>query len=1161
LKKILPALLLLFIFCGSSKSQEHSNRRYQTLSFSTDTLVLDSLSIVPASLKIIIDFITLDSSDYWIDYNSARFVLKTKSVTPDSLKIQYRVFPYNLSKVFRHKDPALIGPDESGRINPFIFKPGEIKSDFFKTEGLNKSGSISRGITFGNNQDVVVNSNLNLQLSGKLNENVNILAAITDDNIPIQPEGNTQQLQEFDKVYIQLYDEKSKLTAGDFQLSKPNSHFLNYYKRAQGGSFSTIIPFESSPKKQAGTLTVSGSAAVSRGKFARNIIPGIEGNQGPYRLRGAENESFIIVLAGTEKIFLDGQLLQRGQDFDYVIDYNTAEIIFTPKILITKDKRITAEFQYSEKNYARSLVQFGNDYEQGKLKLRLHVFSEQDNKNKPLLQELSFEQKELLRSVGDSLNDAISPKVDSIAFDEKEILYLKKDTIIDSILFNDVYVFSTDPERAFFRLGFSNVGQNRGNYKQINTTANGKVFQWVAPVNGVSQGSYEPITLLITPKQKQMVVAGGDYAFNKESKLGLETAVSKNDLNTFSEYNSRNDVGAAVKLNFENVFHLNRSTSDNWTLATTTFYEHVNKNFSFIERYRSVEFERDWNRTSPNINNNQHLGSVGVMFTRKNIGSIKYQANTFIEEGNNYEGFKNQLFTDIQTPGILISGAGSLLQSKSPTFNSEFLRHKALVRKKIGPVYLGVKEEQERNMQRDIQTDTLLSGSFDYFEWQGFVSTGDSALNRYSLNYTQRRDYAARNNRFHESTLGESINLITELAKNPNSVLKINNTYRRLSISDSLLTFQKPDKSLLNRVEYNFRILKGFINSSVFYEFGSGLEVKKEFTYILVAAGQGVYTWKDYNNNNIAELNEFEVAVFRDQANYIKVYTPTNTYVKVYSNQFNEVLNINPAVLWGSATGFKKFISRFSNQTAYRVERKTNNSLIEIALNPFLNETQDTNLVTINSSLRNTFSFNRNSSVFGIDFNYQDNRNKSLLTNGFESRSNFTRGIKMRYAIIRELTLSTEYDEGKKESLSEFFVNRNYLVKHYSTEPKIIFQPSTSFRTSLLYRYTNKLNQIGESGEQAIHYKGGVELKYNVLSEGSLLVTGNYIYIKYNADPNTPLAFEMLDALKTGGNITWNVSYQRTLSNHMQLSFTYDGRKSEDVRTVHIGGVQVRAFF
>ena len=1168
--------LLLIITGFTDLNAQTSNLRSKKIAVA-DSIKLDSLSLIPNSIIIKAGSVVLDSSVFKINHAEGYLKIdRSKLAIPiDSLEITYRVFPFSFSEPARHKDIKNL-TKEGEKIPVYSYNPPKENTDLFKMGGLNKSGSISRGISFGNNQDVVVNSALNLQVAGKLNNNIDILMAATDDNIPIQAEGNTQQLQEFDKVYIQLSNQSSRLIAGDFELKRPDSYFMNYYKRAQGISFSTryfLNPLATDTIKNA-RLRTTLSGAVSKGKFARNIIQGIENNQGPYRLRGAENELFIIVLSGSERIYIDGVLLTRGQENDYVIDYNTAEVTFTPRNLITKDKRIIAEFQYSDKNYARSLIHFGQDLTQNKLKVKLNVYSEQDSKNQPLQQDLSPEQKQKLFDIGDRLNEAVVPSFDSIAFSAEEVLYQKADTTVGALTYSDVFIYSTDVSKAFFRVRFSNVGSGNGNYIQIASSANGKVFKWVAPVGNIRQGNFEPVMLLIAPKKKQMATLSGDYSFSKNSRLFIEAAGSNNDINTFSPYSSLDDKGYGFRLIFDDMKNVFRDTSEKagWKLKTNVNYEMVHKDFSPIERYRSVEFERDWNRPSAINADDQHLLGTSIGLVKINHASLTYHFNSFFE-GGNYNGIKHGVSSFFTEKGFRFSGSGSYLETKDTINQTAFLRHAVTVSQKIYLFVAGVREMQEINKFYAGKTNFLQSNSYEFFEWEAFINNADTSVNRYGISYKQRTDNLPKNESLNAATFAEEAGFFFQLNKNPKQQLSGSVRYRTLTIKDNLLTAQKPDNTLVGRLEYSARALKNVFVSNTFYEIGSGLELKKEFSYIRVAAGQGAYAWIDYNEDNIPQLNEFEIAAFPDQAQYIRVFTPTNELVKVYTNQFSQTLNIRPAAIWGGEEkGIKKFTSRFSNLTAYKVDHKTGNDNFEQAYNPFYNfdlnysaeeqlSAKDKDQISVNSTFRNTLFFNQSDPVFGADVSVNDARNKSLLTNGYDSRYNFFKELRIRWNITQKWSLINSYKDGVKRSASEFFKTRDYNIVYHETEPKFTYQPNASFRSSFIFKYSDKKNTMTDGGQRALQHNYAIELKYNVLSKGSFELRVDYINIKYNAEQNNSLAFEMLDALKTGENYTWSLTWQRTLSNNLQLNLTYDGRKSQGNKPIHTGGAQVRAFF
>lgn len=1144
---------MFLLFAYSADCQQLSNYRSKEITLSTDTLVMDSLAIVPYSEIIYLNDELVAPETYQFNYEKGLFIVKNDFILNKKVKILYRVLPVSFNNSYEHKKITILEQQDSVAQNPFLFEYVPATEDVFYLNGLNKSGSISRGVTFGNNQDLAVNSSLNLQLSGKVANDINILASISDDNIPIQADGNTQQLQDFDKVFIQLFNDQWKLTAGDFFVEQPTSYFLKYNKKAKGGSFD--IRLHPSKKNEFTTITPSLSVAIAKGKFARNQFLGIEGNQGPYRLKGNDNEVFITVLSGTEQVFVDGKLLTRGNEFDYVIDYNTAEITFTANFLMTKDKRVIVTFEYSDRNYSRTLYYFNTEFQSKKLKLDLNVYSEQDLKNQPLQQDLTDQQKEVLTLVGDSLQNAVVPNFNVVTFSENQVLY----KMIDTLGYDSVFVYSTDPDSAIYQLGFSQVGNNNGNYIQIQSSANGKVYRWVEPIGGVPQGSYEPIILLISPKKMQMITLAGEYLLSTKSKISWEGALSNYDQNTYSTLHNNDNIGYAFKVRSDHRISIDNEKPDDWNVVTGTGYEFVDQRFTFLGPFRNIEFVRDWNLSNLVFSSNQHLGMAQLGIEKKKKGAFIYQIDVLQNEGE-HKGVKNALMANYHLKGFSAFGTGSYLFTEGLN-NTRFLRNKITLTQQISWFVVGVDQELEQNKFFVNQSDSLTASSFQFLIWKSFIQNADTTINKFTLSYQQRTDNAARVNQLTPTTKAEDIEASFGWLKNKNHILRTRITYRKLNIVEPTLSLNKPDENVLSRVEYVGKILKSAITLNTYYQVGSGLEVKKEFAYAEVQPGQGTHTYLgDLNGNGVNDLNEFQVAAFQDQANFIKIFTPTNDYVRTYTNDFNQGVFLNPETQWGMEKGLKKLISRFANRTNYRVGRKVSDKTDYY--NPFIGGVDDSSLVTLNLGFLNTIYFNRTSTKWSMDYTYQDNQDKSLLTNGIESRRYFTRTLKFRWNITRILTFNTTLANGVKSNKSQFFTNQNFYLTHYEAEPKLIIQPNVKFRVTLLYNYREKNNEVLYGGQLLEAHKVGGEIRYNMATKGSFLANLHFIENKYNNQTNNEtLNYEMLEGLQQGSNTTWEVVYQQNLSKHMQLSLNYNGRKSNDSPVIHIGGVQVRAFF
>ncbi len=1160
LKKHSLILLFLLFLATIVTAQVTSNLRIYLIPTSKDTVILDTLSIIPGSLQVRYQDQNLDSTLYSIDVVNAKFIFTNKTRNRnDSITVRYRVFPILFGASHQLRDRTLMEKNSINQKDPFLVEqPGNSQLNIFGMQGLSRSGSISRGITIGNNQDAVVNSSLNLQLAGKLSNDIEILAAITDDNVPIQAEGNTQQLQEFDKVYIQLNNTHHKLIAGDFEVRNPDGYFLRYYKKGQGGLYS-FSGLAQPLKSNSGLLNVSIGAAVSKGKFARNTFNGIESNQGPYRLRGAENENFIIILSGSEKIYLDGALLDRGQDRDYIIDYNTAEVTFTTKRIVTKDSRIVVEFQYSDKSYARTILTGSVGWKQKKWRSAINVYSEQDSKNQPLQQNLSNADKLILSNAGDNLSQAFAPNVDSVAFNVNEILYARIDTVVNGINYFPVYFYSTNSDSAKFRVGFTNVGAGKGNYVLENGLANGKVYSWIAPLNNIPQGSYEPKVQLISPKQRQMITASGGYDFNQNTKVGIEVVGTKNDINRFSKLDKDNDKGAAARLTLEHSQPLKKDSVNGWRLTSSLQSEVTDKNFVPIENYRPIEFIRDWNTTLLTVPGNEFITAIQFGISHPIKGDLHYSLRSYLHD-TQYQGLMNSLGGQWKKKGLLVKADASLLNTSGTIIKSTFLRHREEVNKRFGNWIPGVHFEQERNETKIPGTDSITPGAFSFRIAEIYLQRPDTSKIPLKISASRRFDDGIKQNKFTEASIADMFSVTTALVKEKQRLSgQIN--YRNLQITDSTITTARKEESVGGRVDYSLTIWKGALQFNTFYEGGTGREPKKLYSYIAVAQGTGTYSWNDYNADGIPQLNEFEIASFQDQANYIRIFTPTDDYVKVFFNQYNAVINLLPASFFQNSNKYK-LLSKFSLQSSVRFDNRIANVKGVEGWNPFPRSIPDTLLLTTQSSSRHTLYYNRSSPSFGADITYQDQQSRQLLSNGIEARSNRTYIGVMRWNITQWVGSQTSVESGIKESRSEAFKARDFEINRYSISEKINLQPGTTYRLSFSFRNEAKNNVIAEGlGEKATVQDGGFEWRYSTVKRGIISAKFNLVNIKYSSDANSSIAYEMLEGLKAGTNLTWGFSIQRNLGNSLQLNITYDGRKPSGLNIIHTGGAQVRAYF
>ncbi|GAB4396225.1 MAG: hypothetical protein OHK0053_09780 [Microscillaceae bacterium] len=1072
---------------------------------------------------------------------------------PDSVLLCYRVLPFNLADRRFQRDPAQydslgLYTDELFTFpTPFVAE----KEQVFDLGEIQKSGSLTRGISIGNRQNAFVNSALNLQLEGKLSEEISLLANISDQDVPFQPEGNTLQLQEFDRVFIQLSHRLGRLTAGDVVLQHREQYFLRYYKNVQGlwleGNYQTR------PGHQART---SLGLALSKGKFASVNIPPLEGVQGPYRLTGPNGERFIIVLANSEKVFIDGRELTRGFNYDYVIDYNQAEIIFNPHIIITEFTRIRVDFEYSEQNYNRAILALNHAQNLGKWHIFVNFYQAADNDRRPVLA-LTDADKEALRQAGDGLG--LIDGVDSVGFRTEEVLYARRDTLgpNSGLVFEEIWVYSTNPDEALYRVSFTELGPNQGDYVRVNTTVNGQIYEWREPVDGQPQGNFAPVRIVPLPTRQQLITAGLEYRLSEKEKIYAEVALSAFDQNRFSDQGKADDTGQAFKIGYAQ--QGKAWGTKNWEWWANTDLEINSLNFQPIDRFRSIEYDRDWSllpgdtlRQADKILNLEG----GLRQDLRNLAQYRF---SFRDRGLQVNGWQQDLRLRKEWGPVWVNYEMFLLRSRQQdSLSTDWQRFTAEIAYRHTWGTWGYQYQQDKNRVQVSGLDSVLTSAMHFDQYQLYFQSPDSSAWRVRADFTWRQDNRPLDGQLRPGLLSQTANLQVRNAPHPTQQLALTLSYRRLDEQQNQ-SLAEPRNNLMGRLDWNVQFWQRHVRSELSFATLTGRELRREFVFLQVATGEGTHTWRDENGDNVPDLNEFYLAINPDERQYIKVFTPTDAYIEAFIHTFNYRLNWMAPRNWRQKKGIKLFLSRFSQVFSWNINQRFTDNLFWSRLLPF-RALAEGFVLSRQESLRSALFFNRNQPAGGGELNLAQTRQKQLLTNGFEDRNDLLISLLLRKNLGKQWNLSGQTAYQSLSNESDVLLSRNFKIQAYRFQPELAYQPSPQFRLTGIYLWNYKQSQ-SLARESARAHELRLEMRWNKAGKRNLLAQVRWVNINFDGTPNTPLSYELLEALNPGQNWTWSLNWQQRLVNGLQLILNYDGRRPPGQETIHVGRVQLTAFF
>lgn len=1136
-----------------------SAQNFEPTVFVTDSLPvnlqnkyqLNSLTIIPYSEIIVIRGKTLTSTDYSFNYKNSSFALSDSLQYSlfDTVIVRYKTIKLSLKREYKRRELTLRYDFKSGdTLQVASRQGGYLTSESIFGSSIEKSGSIVRGFTIGTNKDLSLQSGFRLQISGNLSDDIEVVAALTDENSPIQPEGNTERLDELEKVFIQIKHKNASGIFGDYELVKRSGEFGVINRKLQG------LHADVNYEKNDAFI----SFASSKGKFHTNSFLGLDGVQGPYFLTGATGEKDIIIIAGTERIFLDGEELKRGEANDYVIEYSNAQITFTPYRLITSASRISIDFQYTDRRFTRNFFGTGanTSFFNDKLKLSFAYVREGDDQDAPIDILLSDNDKEILKGAGNNSSLAVKSGVSLAAPDSLGRIigvYEKIDTTINQLPV-EYYNYNPGTINALYNVSFTYTGENTGDYIKESVG----YFRYV----GAKRGNYLPIIYLPLPELKQFSTLSIETQPIKDLFINIDIAGSSWDKNRFSELNDDENLGHARNIKLKLLPQAITIGGNKFGKLGLNYRERFIQNrFTSLDRFNQVEFDRDYNTSSSSTSQNETLREAALVYHPIEKMSLTSSAG-FLRRGELFRSDRyNNTFNYSDEKKYRLNYNFDYVSTKNISTESKWYRQKASAFYSIDffrPGFEFIYEDKKDVFNR---VDSVLSGSLKYYEANPYVEIVKLAGINLIYKYTLRNDFLPVQGIMEKESqsLGNQIDLNFKPSGNTSSTFNIIMRDKKFSQVFKDAGFQN-SQTLLVRSQSRYVSNNRFAAGDLFYEVSTQKTAKLEKVFIQVQKGNGNYIYLgDVNNNGIMEENEFLPTL----------YDGDYTFITIPSDQLYPVVDLKTSTRWKfqldqiiDGDGFiASLIKPISSETFIRVEENTQEpDLKKIYLLDFSSfQNEKLTLRGSNYIQQDLFLF-ENSSSLSFRFRYTQRKGLTQFSSGTERSFNKERNSRVRFKMVEEISNQSEIGTVTDNVSTAISSNRNRKIETNFINSDFSYRPQKSIEVGFKFRFAQSTDTYPENATIINSNSQGLRFQYSFSGSGRLRVEFDRAELLSNSTENF-LPYELTGGNTIGKNYFWRVNFDYRFGLNLQSTASYDARLQGTGKIIHTARAEVRAFF